>query len=292
MISFQEDLYTGLMQKGYSQSFEVSKILVQAKTDFQDVLLFENPTFGKVLVLDGIVQTTEADEFCYHEMLTHPPILAHGDIRQVLIIGGGDGGILREVLRHKSVERATMVEIDGEVVRLCREHLPGLNGGAFDDPRAELIIGDGLDFVATTDRQFDLIIVDSTDPVGPGEVLFTDKFYGDCATRLGERGILVTQNGVPFFQPEELTSTMARLRPLFADVGAYGVAVPTYVGGWMTLAWASNHPGHRQLDLETLTRRHAQAAFNTRYYSPALHMGCFALPVFAHRLMAGSESDT
>src|SRR5690606_23586133 len=152
----------------YRQSLSVDRLLYDSKTEHQRIRVFENARFGRVLTLDGIVQTTEGDEFIYHEMLAHVPILAHGSARRVLIIGGGDGGMAREVLRHRSVERVTMVEIDAGVVEFAKKYLPNLSAGAFDDPRLDLVIADGAAYVAETDERFDVIIVDSTDPIGPG----------------------------------------------------------------------------------------------------------------------------
>ncbi len=193
-------------------------------------------------------------------MLTHVPILAHGAARRVLIIGGGDGGMLREVAKHKSVERITMVEIDGTVVDMCKEFLPNHSQGAFDDPRLNLVIDDGMRFVATTEERFDVIISDSTDPIGPGEVLFSENFYQACRRCLNEGGILVTQNGTPFMQLEEVRTTAARTDGLFADWHFYQAAVPTYIGGAMTFAWGSTREGLRRLPLETLRQRFATAA--------------------------------
>ncbi len=241
-------------------------------------MIFYTPTFGRVLVLDGIVQTTEADEYFYHEMLAHPPILAHGAVEDVLIIGGGDGGTLEEVLKHKNVRRVTMVEIDADVIDVCRRYLPSISKGAFEDRRTELVFADGVAFVAETKDKFDLIIVDSTDPIGPGEALFEEPFYANCKARLKKKGILVTQNGVPFLQGAELARSHARLKPLFADTTFYLTAVPSYAGGFMALGWASTEPANRQIALETVEMRLAEAAIETRYYTPAVQLAAFALP--------------
>lgn len=146
----------------------------------RDLIIFENAAFGRVMALDGVVQTTERDEFIYHEMMTHVPLLAHGHAKHVLIIGGGDGAMLREVTRHKNVESITMVEIDAGVVSFCRQYLPNHNAGSYDDPRFKLVIDDGVNFVNQTSQTFDVIISDCTDPIGPGESLFTSAFYEGC----------------------------------------------------------------------------------------------------------------
>ncbi|TVS00342.1 MAG: polyamine aminopropyltransferase [Rhodospirillales bacterium] len=282
MTWFDETLH--LARHGYAQRIEVVREVHREKTPFQDMAILESRGFGRVLVLDGVVQTTERDEFVYHEMISHVPMLGHGQARRVLIIGGGDGGVLREVLRHP-VERAVMVEIDRAVVERCREFMPGLSDGAFDDPRAEVLFDDGIRYVEDQTEPFDVIIVDSTDPMGPGEVLFTERFYANCARLLGERGVVVTQCGVPFFQGSELAASQDRLKPHFADVSAFVLAVPTYVGGLMTLGWAANDPGLRHRSESDLTERYVDAGLATRYYSPPVHRAAFALPPFVIRLL-------
>jgi len=274
-----------ILHKGYSQSFEVTNVLFHEKTEHQDLVIFENPGFGRVMALDNIIQVTSKDEYVYHEMLTHVPMFAKGNVTDVLIIGGGDGGILREVLRHKTVERATMVEIDRSVVDLCLEYFPHISSGAFDDARTDLIITDGVKFVAETDKRFDVIIVDSTDPMGPGEVLFTESFYGDCRRCLKDGGILVTQSGVPFFQPQELTNTFRRMGKSFQDNGFYTAVVPTYIGGFMTLGWGTDDTCLRAVDVATLKDRFAAAGLDMRYYTPEMHKAAFALPQFIMDLM-------
>ncbi|CAN0534227.1 unnamed protein product, partial [Laminaria digitata] len=171
-----ETWFSETLHPGFQQRFEISKILFRSQTELQDLVIFENPYFGRILALDGVIQTTERDEPCYHEMLAHVPILSHGDAREVLIVGGGDGGALRDVLKHKSVKRATMVEIDRSVVDMCAEYMPSLSDGAFDNTRTDIVIADGVKFVAETDRRFDVIIIDSTDPIGPAIPLFSDEF--------------------------------------------------------------------------------------------------------------------
>ncbi len=285
MTWFDESLYAEWSDQGYTQRLKISEIVCEIKSDHQRLIVFETPCFGRVLALDGVVQTTEKDEFAYHEMLTHVPLFAHGAVTDVLIIGGGDGGVLREVLRHSSVTSATMVEIDQGVVECCREFLPGLSNGAFEDPRTNLIIGDGCTFVVESANQFDVIIIDSTDPIGPGEVLFTEAFYRDCRARLNDGGILVTQNGVPFTQPEEFKASNERLGRVFEDVGFYLTVVPTYIGGFMALGWATDDLSHRNIEPELLSDRVAAAGFTGRYYSPEIHNAAFCLPPFIRTLL-------
>ncbi|MEM8740991.1 MAG: polyamine aminopropyltransferase [Pseudomonadota bacterium] len=268
----------------YRQALRVDEMLYDSETEHQRIRIFRNARFGRVMTLDDVVQVTEGDEFVYHEMLSHVPILAHGAAREVLVIGGGDGGMAREVLRHASVERCTMVEIDRGVVDLCTLHMPSISDGVFDNPRLDLVIADGAAFVAQTDRRFDIVIVDSTDPIGPGEVLFTDSFYGRAKRCLAPGGIIVTQNGVPFLQGDELAGTLRAFRTLFADASCYMATIPTYAGGPMAFGWGSDGLA-RDTDEGVLAQRFAASALTTKYYTPQVHKAAFALPAYIHRLL-------
>ena len=272
------NLFHETLLDDYCQTFAINKLLFEHKTAHQHLVIFENTRFGRIMALDGIIQTTEGDEFIYHEMLTHVPLFAHGNARDVLIIGGGDGGILREVVKHQAVQHITQVEIDEDVINTCREYLPNHSQGAFDDSRLELVIDDGMAFVNRTEQRYDVIISDSTDPIGPGEILFSSTFYENCKRCLKPGGLFVAQNGVPFMQPDELTTSTKRLQPLFADTTFYTIAVPTYVGGLMTLAWATDDTSLRATSLDTLASRYHSAGITTHYYTPALHQAAFALP--------------
>lgn len=277
--------FTEKLHADYQLELLVAKTLYRRRTDHQDLFIFENPSLGRVLALDGVIQTTEGDEFIYHEMLAHVPALAHGGVRRVLVVGGGDGGMLKQVLKH-GVERVTQVELDARVVELSRRYLPSLSAGAFDDPRTELVIGDGARFVAETDQAFDLIIVDSTDPIGPGEILFGAEFYADCKRRLADGGILVTQNGVPFLQADVMVNSFRRLRPLFTDVTFFVAPIPTYGGGFMTFGWATMDEAARRQPRSVIEERYAGAGLKTRYYNPDVHVASFALPNYIRALMA------
>ena len=267
----------------WGQRFLVKRELARVQSDFQDIMIFESTSHGRVMLLDGVTQITERDEFVYQEMLAHVPLLAHGNAKNVLIIGAGDGGVLRRVLQHKGVERAVMVEIDGEVIRLCKEFLPDIAGDAWTNPRAEVIVGDGIDYVRRApDASFDVIIVDSTDPIGVGEALFTDEFYANCARILTERGLVVNQCGVPFMQADELVETSVRRARFIPHVGAFVAAVPTYVGGFMTLGFAAKQAGLGQVPVETIRARAEAAGIIglTQYWTPEIHVGCFNLPPY------------
>lgn len=275
MADFIETLY-----EAWDQRLRIDELLYDSRTEHQRLIIFRNATFGRVMALDGIVQTTERDEFIYHEMLAHVPILAHGAARQVLIIGGGDGGMLREVCKHGSVETITQVEIDQSVVDMCRQYLPNHSAGAYEDKRLNLVIADGLEFAQTTEERFDVIISDSTDPIGPGESLFTADFYAACRRCLNPGGVLVTQNGVVFIQMDEVVATARHLDGLFPDWHFYSAAVPTYVGGIMAFGWACDDEAFRRQPLDILTQRFDEAAIETRYYTPEVHRAAFALPQY------------
>ncbi|WP_370154268.1 polyamine aminopropyltransferase [Ferrovibrio sp.] len=277
---FNETLYSG-----FRQSHEIKKVLFEGKSKYQKVKVFESGRFGRMLALDGVVQCTEGDEFVYHEMLTHLPVLAHGAVQSVLIVGGGDGGILEEVLKHKSIRRVTMVEIDGMVIDIARKYLPKICGKAFSDKRTNLVVGDGAAWVRDTDERYDLVIVDRPDPVGPATVLFSKAFYDNCRRVMKPGAILVAQNGVPHMQGPELTDAIRLFQKIWAHSGTYLAVVPTYVCGFMSMTWASDR------DITDVDPRKVFARFDKamlkglRYYNPEIHFGAFALPNFVARLL-------
>ena len=256
------------------QALEV-EVLHAERTPYQHLAILDHPWLGRILTLDGVVQTTQADEFVYHEMLVHVPLLGsasceRADGAAVLIVGGGDGGTLREVLRHPWVQRVVMVEIDQRVVAVCREHL-GIHGN-YDDPRVELIIGDGTAFVSEPAHHgtFDAILVDSTDPGGPSEPLFGEAFTRDARRCLRPGGVLARQMGVPFYQPF-LRRAHDLMRSVFGTAEVYRAAVPTYIGGDMAFLVAT-----RDSSSCTGPRRE----FTGRFYSPGVHRAAFAVPPY------------
>lgn len=266
---------------GFRMTFEVERVLYEMQTDHQHLVLFEQKHFGKILMLDGATQVTTKDEFIYHEMMTHVPILAHGKASEVLIVGGGDCGIAEEVLKHKSVKRLTQVEIDASVVEFSKEHFPEFTGPVLKDKRFDLVIDDGIKYVKETKRRFDVVIVDSTDPQGPGIVLFSPEFYAGVRRCMKPGGVMVTQNGVPFYQPEELTNSIRKFRKLWKDGFCYVAAIPTYVGGHLAMGWATDNKKMRQTPVKTIAQRYAKAGkFKTKYWTPEVHAAAFALPRF------------
>lgn len=275
---------------GFRMTFAVDKVLYEVQTEHQHLVLFEHQFFGKMLMLDGATQISKKDEFIYQEMMSHVPLFAHGKAEDVLIIGGGDCGIAEEVLKHRTVKRLTQVEIDPAVIEFAKEHFPEFTKPVFADRRFESVIDDGAKYVAATDRRFDVIIVDSTDPIGPGKILFGAKFYAGCRRCMKPGGVLVTQNGVPFFQNNELTTTMLRFRRLFADASCYVAAIPVYVGGHMALGIASDDKQVRRHSVAAIARRYRKAgSFKTKYWTPQVHVAAFAQPRFIAELVDRAE---
>lgn len=274
-LRVQETLYGNEIFQG----FTADALLFQGQTPYQKVDIYATKRWGKVLVLDGIIQTTEADEFVYHEMLTHVPMFGCANPRRVMIVGGGDGGILREVLKH-DIEHVDMVEIDRTVVDYCIEHMPTLNnaGKIYADPRASLVIEDAFEFIKREKNRYDVILVDSTDPVGAAEVLFSETFYHLCRSALNPGGVLALQDGVPFLQPEEAKGSMQLLRSLGLLARCYAIAVPTYYGGNMALGYASDDVAVMTPQLETVRARFEKSGMTTRHYTPELHVASFVLP--------------
>jgi spermidine synthase len=275
----------------YSQVFSISNSLVSKQSKFQHIEIIENEFFGRILFLDKVVQTTLKDEFFYHEMFVHTPLLSHGNPKSVLIIGGGDGGILREVLKHSNIKKVVMVEIDEDVVSLSKQYLPSLSSGAFEDKRANVLIADGVEYVKNTQDKFDIVLIDSTDPISVGEGLFTKEFYQNVYGLLNSGGILVSQSGVPFYQPEELLAVNNKLKDIFYKVSFFGVAVPTYVGGFMCLSFAIKDNNLKlsdsaMFDGANLTDRFAKLnILNLKYYNPEIHLASFNLPEYIRNLL-------
>lgn len=274
--------------EGFRTVYEGERVHAE-DSPFQRIDVYEHPFFGRILTLDDLVQTTERDEFCYHEMLVHPALCALERPRRVLIIGGGDGGTLRRVLEH-GVEEAVMCEIDEAVVAACREHLPSVSAGALDDPRARVIFGDGAAFVAdAAPSSFDAILVDGSDPIGPAAVLFGREFFAACRAALAPGGIFVTQSGSPLFQSGEFAGAVETLSGVFDAVEPYLGAVPTYPGTiWSYTAATDGDPPSRT-GAEVVERRLRERGVRCRYYTPAVHVSCFALPAIVDRARETGE---
>jgi spermidine synthase len=265
---------------------EASKVLHEVKTQHQHLVIFENETWGTVLMLDGVCQLTTSDEFVYHEMMAHVPLMTLAAPARVLVVGGGDGGVLREVLKHPTVAKATLCEIDRAVIDLSLRHYPEIAGGAFDNPYADVVIADGLTYVADTREKFDAIIVDSSEPIGPSASLHTREFFTDCKRALKKGGILITQNGLPFLFAEHLRATSEIFASLFRATSPYLCTQPCYFGGPFALNWASDDDGLLKMPETTLARRMSKRRIAAKYYTPSVHRAAFALPAYVSAALA------
>lgn len=271
-----QERYEETLYPAWGQSFEMTQVIHREKSDFWDLVIFENPLFGKVLAIDGTIQLTEKDEKSYHEMMAHVPLLTHDNPASILIIGGGDGGLLREVLRHDTVKQVVLVELDNQVMEISKKFMPDVPKGAFEDARLKIVIQDGSKYIKETDQHFDVIFCDSTDPIGPAKVLFSSEFYGDCKAKLNEKGIFVIQNGVPFLQEDEFRMTYENRKPHFNHVGYYLFSFATYAGGFTALGWASDQK--YRVSKKVLKKRLAKIKGSMYYYTPDIHKASFHLP--------------
>jgi spermidine synthase len=282
--SFKERLH-----KGYAQSMELAgKPIVEEKSQYQRIKIFDSVANGRVMVLDDIVQITTRDESAYAEMLTHLPLFEHGKAARVMIVGGGDLSIADEALKHKSVREVVLVDIDGRVVELCKEHFGEINAKAFKDKRLKIEIADAFEYLGrpASKGRFDLIVADRPDPVGPGKALFGETFYDRVKAALKPGGFATFQTGVPFYQPWEITEALEELAHFFPQSGLYLTVVPSYIGGFMALSWAGKG---KKLGTPAGIRK-AAAAFKksrikTDYYNAGVHAASFALPEWIKRLV-------
>lgn len=275
---FHEKLF-----KNVCLSLKIRKKLYDAKSKYQHVQVFDTYQFGRTLVLDDVFQTTEKDEFVYHEMLTHPLLLSLPRMpKKVLIIGGGDAGIAREVLKYP-VEKAYLVEIDGMVVKASKKYLKSVCGNSFSDPRLELRVEDGFKFVkdrAQAGEKFDAVIIDSSDPAGPNVPLFSEEFYSDVKSILTPEGITARQTGSSFLQPEEVTYSLKRMKKVFPEASAYVADTPTYMGGLFTFVCGSRKTNPSKAKTAKLREKVNKLKLKTRYYTPEVHAAAFALPAY------------
>lgn len=263
--------------------FKVEKVLFSGKSEFQTVDVVETKGHGKMLLNDGLIMVTERDEFAYHDMITHVPLFVHPNPKNILVIGGGDGGTAREVIRHPSVEKCTMVEIDGMVVDACKAHIPQTSC-ALDDERINLIIGDGVKFVKETREKFDVIIVDSTDPIGPAQPLFGEAFYQDVFNCLTDDGIVVSQGESSWYALEIQQSLLKVLNAVFPKSYLYSFSNLTYPGGLWSFTFASKkYDPIDDFDAERVTK----SGLDFDYYNAPLHTAAFALPSFAKKGLEG-----
>lgn len=268
-------------------SINVDRQLYCGQSDFQRIDVFDSKEFGRILTIDGYIMLTEKDEFIYHEMITHVPMAVHPCVRRVLVIGGGDGGAVRELVKYNTIEHIDLIEIDELVVKVCKKYLPQ-TACRLDDPRVHIHYEDGLKYTRRHENEYDLILVDSTDPFGPGEDLFTKEFYGNCYKALKEDGIMVNQHESPFYEndAEAMQRAHKRIAQSFPISRVYQAHIPTYASGHWLFGFASKkyHP----------IRDFNSAAWNvlcipTKYYNTKLHVGAFALPTYVEDILKAVE---
>lgn len=266
--------------RGYGVAFKIKEKLFETQSKYQRIEIYETEGFGKLFVLEGTVQLVEQGEESYHEPLVHPALLAHPSPRRVLIIGGGDGGTLREVLKHKTVKKAVMVEIDEMVVEISKIYL-GIDRGSFDDPRAEIIIGDGVEYVKNTKEKFDVIIIDSTDPVGPAKQLFSEEFYRIAYDTLNDQGIIITQAGSVYLFTNELLDAHEAMRGVFDKVYYFSFPVIGYASPWSFLVGVKGNIDFTKIDLKRAE------GLELIYYDPERHEALFQMPKYVRELLEG-----
>lgn len=280
--------FTEKHSEGAKFSIHVKKHLYSAKSPFQQIDFFESEEFGKFFTLDGIMMANEKDEFIYHEMITHVPLASNPLIKKVLVIGGGDGGTVRELTKYTSLEEIHMVEIDEMVVKACREYLP-ITACKLDDPRVKLYFEDGLAFVKTKKDEYDLILVDSTDPIGPGEGLFSKEFYENCFEALTKNGILINQHESPYypFNVREMKRAHNKIKDIFPISEVYQFHMPTYPSGHWLFGFASKGTNPLKFD----AKKWNDLKLETKYYNTEIHSASFALPNYVKDLLANSDEE-
>jgi len=261
-----------------AMTYKIKETLVTKTTQYQELAILDTEAFGRMLVLDGIVQTTIDDEYVYHEMITHIPLFTHPNPKKVLVVGGGDGGAIREVLKHPGIEKAVLCEIDVAVVTECKKYLPEISC-ALENPKCEVFIGDGIKYVHEHKNEFDVVIVDSTDPFGAAEGLFGGSFYKEIYECLTKDGIFIAQTETPFFLPEVVKRVFNDAKAVFPVTKLFMAAIPTYPSGFWSFT-----VGSKKYDPETVDLSEAYE-FDTKYYTKKLHKACFALPKFVEDLV-------
>lgn len=269
--------YTEKQTESFGITAKIKETLVREKTEFQDLAIIDTEEFGRMLVLDGMVMTTVRDEYVYHEMVAHPALFTHPNPEQVLVVGGGDGGVIREVLKHPKVKKAVLVEIDGKVIEYSKKYLPEI-AGQLDNPRVEVIVNDGYMHIHDHKQTYDVIMVDSTEPVGPAVELFTKGFYQGIYEALKEDGIFVAQTDNPWFKADLIRNVNKDVKEIFPIVRVYQANIPTYPSGLWTFTMGSKTYDPLHVDESQI------AELDTKYYSPRLHKAAFSLPKFVEDL--------
>ena len=261
----------------------VGRVVHHERSPYQEILVADTDQWGRMLALDNVIQTNETTEFVYHEMMAHVALFAHPNPERVLVVGGGDGGVIREVVKHPTVRQAVLAEIDEKVIEAARRWLPSISSG-LDDPRTRIDVGDGIDHVARSPDTYDVIIVDSTDPVGPAVGLFSEEFYRSAFRALRDGGLFVAQTESPFYNADLIRRVQQALRNVFPWSGMYWGVVPEYPGGFWTMSIGSRGGDPRRVPAGRYAERRFET-FATRYYAPDMHAAAFVLPPFVLELL-------
>lgn len=269
--------FTEKQTENFGITAKVSRTHHTEQTDYQKLDMIETVEFGNMLVLDGMVMTTEKDEFVYHEMVTHPVLFTHPNPKHVLVVGGGDGGAIREVLKHPEVEKAVLVDIDGKVIEYSKKYLSTI-AGKLDDKRVEVLVDDGFMHIHKNKNKYDVIMVDSTEPVGPAAPLFERGFYQGIYEALKEDGIFVAQTDNPWFKSELISKVFKDVKEIFQITKLYTCNIPTYPSGMWTFTMGSKKYDPEEVDITKIPN------IETKYYTPKIHKACFVLPRFVETL--------
>lgn len=277
-----EQFYKEITPAGFGVAIKVKEVLFSDQSEFQKVEIIDSDSaLGKILTLDDLMMTTEGDEFFYHEMISHIPMMNHKAPKSVLVIGGGDGGTVREVLKHDTVERVVLCEIDGMVIDACKKYLPTI-AGKLDDPRVEILVEDAIEYIKNRENEFDIVLIDSTDPMGPGEGLFTEEFYTNVKKSLKKGGIVAAQSESPVVNKEEIKKMYTLLKKVFPITSTFTSPIPTYPGGYWAWAFCSE-------EVEPLSyideKRCEEITKTCKIYNKEYHQARFALPNFLKNLL-------
>lgn len=278
----QEQFYKEITPAGFGIAIKIKEVLFSEQSPFQKVeILDSDSTLGKILTLDDLMMTTEGDEYFYHEMISHIPMMNHKNPKSVLVIGGGDGGTVREVLKHHTVEKVVLCEIDGMVIDVCKKHLPTI-AGKLDDPRVEILVEDAIEYIKNKENEFDIVLIDSTDPMGPGEGLFTEEFYTNVKKSLKKGGIVAAQSESPVVNKEEIKKMYTLLKKVFPITSTFTSPIPTYPGGYWAWAFCSE-------EVEPLSyideKRCEEITKTCKIYNKEYHLARFALPNFLKQIL-------
>lgn len=278
----QEQFYKEITPAGFGIAIKIKEVLFSEQSPFQKVeILDSDSALGKILTLDDLMMTTEGDEHFYHEMISHIPMMNHKNPKSVLVIGGGDGGTVREVLKHDTVEKVVLCEIDGMVIDVCKKHLPTI-AGELDNPKVEILVEDAIEYIKNKENEFDIVLIDSTDPMGPGEGLFTEEFYTNVKKSLKKGGIVAAQSESPVVNKEEIKKMYTLLKKVFPITSTFTSPIPTYPGGYWAWAFCSE-------EVEPLSyideKRCEEITKICKIYNKEYHMARFALPNFLKNLL-------